>query len=65
MTKDLALLVGVTVYPNANDRPVQVEAPDRAAFTVAAPSPRLPGPDASAPPLTPSRTAAPFEEASQ
>jgi methylmalonyl-CoA mutase len=60
-----AKLVGVTIYPNANDRPVQVDAPDRAAFTVAAPSPRLPGPDASAPPLTPSRTAATFEEASQ
>ena len=58
-------LVGVTVYPNANERPVQVEAPDRAAFATAAPSPRLPGPDASAPPLAPARTAAPFEEASQ
>jgi methylmalonyl-CoA mutase len=58
-------LVGVTVYPNPGEQPVQVEAPDRAAFAVEAPSPRLPGPDASAPPLAPARTAAPFEEASK
>jgi methylmalonyl-CoA mutase len=58
-------LVGVTVYPNAAEKPVAVETPDAAAFAVEAPSPRLPGPDASAVPLTPSRTAAPFEEASK
>jgi methylmalonyl-CoA mutase len=56
-------LVGVTVYPNADEQPVQVERPDCAAFAAAAPSPRLPGPDASAPPLSPARTAAAFEEA--
>ncbi|MDR3512028.1 MAG: methylmalonyl-CoA mutase family protein [Caulobacteraceae bacterium] len=58
-------LVGVTVYPNANEAEVQVETPDRRAFAVEAPSPRLPGPDASAPPLTPIRLAEPFEEASR
>ena len=58
-------LVGVTVYPNPHEQSVEVETPDPAAFAVQAPSPRLPGPDASAPPLAPTRTAAPFEEACQ
>jgi methylmalonyl-CoA mutase len=58
-------LVGVTVYPNPAEAPVQVETPDAAAFAADAPSPRLPGPDAACPPLTASRTAAPFEEASK
>lgn len=60
-----AKLVGVTVYPNPAEGEVQVEAPDAAAFAAEAPSPRLPGPDASAPPLTPIRLAGPFEEASR
>jgi methylmalonyl-CoA mutase len=58
-------LVGVTVYPNAAEQPVQVDSPDAAAFAAEAPSPRLPGPDASVAPLTATRTAAPFEEAAQ
>jgi methylmalonyl-CoA mutase len=54
-------IVGVTVYPNPNEGAVQVETPDPAAFAVAGPSPRLPGPDASAPPLPPIRLAETFE----
>lgn len=58
-------IVGVTVYPNAHEGQVQVETPDAAAFAVQGPSPRLPGPDASAPALTPIRLAEPFEEAAR
>ena len=65
LTEGKTKLVGVTVYPNPAEAPVQVEAPNASAFAVEAPSARLPGPDASCPPLTPSRTAAPFEEASK
>ncbi len=65
LTEGKTKLVGVTVFPNPAEAPVQVETPDAAAFAVEAPSARLPGPDASCPPLTPSRTAAPFEEASK
>jgi methylmalonyl-CoA mutase len=63
LAKGETKLVGVTVYPNPGEKPVQVETPDIAAFATEAPAVRLPGPDASAPALPPTRTAAPFEEA--
>jgi methylmalonyl-CoA mutase len=55
-------IVGVTVFPNPIDTKVQIEARG-VPGSMTAPSPRLPGPDTVAPPLRPSRTAAPFEEA--
>jgi methylmalonyl-CoA mutase len=54
-------IVGVTAYPNPGEPGVEVETPG--AHAVQGPSPRLPGPDATCPPLTPVRLAAPFEEA--
>ena len=56
-------ILGVTVFPNADDKPPEVETPDPAAFAVAAPDVRLPGPDGKCPPLTPIRFAAAFEGA--
>jgi methylmalonyl-CoA mutase len=56
-------ILGVTVFPNAQDTPAEVAAVDPAAFAVAGPDPRLPGPDGACPPLTPVRFAAAFEEA--
>ena len=41
----------------------EVAVVDPAAFAVAGPDPRLPGPDSACPPLTPIRFAAAFEEA--
>ena len=56
-------ILGVTAFPNADDRPPGVETPDAAAFAVAAPDVRLPGPDSHCPALTPVRFAAAFEGA--
>lgn len=54
-------IVGVTAFPPAKDAPVEVEI--AAPRPVAAPSPRLPGPDSACPPLKPMRIAEPFEVA--
>ncbi|MBI5941540.1 MAG: methylmalonyl-CoA mutase [Caulobacterales bacterium] len=56
-------ILGVTAFPNADDKPAEVESADPAAFAVAGPDSKLPGPDSTCPPLTPIRFAAPFEEA--
>lgn len=56
-------ILGVTVFPNPDDKPPEVETPDAAAFAVAGPDIRLPGPDSRCPPLTPIRFAAAFEGA--
>jgi len=56
-------ILGVTVFPNADDKPPEVETPDPAAFAVAGPDVRLPGPDSGCPALTPIRFAAAFEGA--
>jgi methylmalonyl-CoA mutase len=56
-------ILGVTAFPNADDKPAEVEAVDPAAFAVAGPDVRLPGPDSRCPPLTPIRFAAAFEGA--
>lgn len=56
-------ILGVTAFPNAEDRPPEVETVDPAAFAVAGPDARLPGPDGSCPPMPPIRFAAAFEEA--
>ncbi|WP_297509242.1 methylmalonyl-CoA mutase family protein [uncultured Caulobacter sp.] len=56
-------ILGVTAFPNADDKPPEVETPDPAAFAVAGPDVRLPGPDSHCPALTPVRFAAAFEEA--
>jgi methylmalonyl-CoA mutase len=54
-------IVGVTAFPPARPEPVEVE---RATpKPVEAPSPRLPGPDGSCPPLTPMRLAEQYEVA--
>jgi methylmalonyl-CoA mutase len=45
--------VGVTVFPNPNDAPPAVETVNAADFAVEAPSPRLPGPDSTCPPVAP------------
>lgn len=54
-------ILGVTVFPNADDKTPEVETPD--AIAVAAPDVRLPGPDSHCPALTPVRFAAAFEGA--
>jgi methylmalonyl-CoA mutase len=54
-------ILGVTLYPDAQDQAPPVEAPTRAAFAVDAPDPRLRGPDTVIIPLTPQRLAASFE----
>ncbi len=56
-------ILGVTVFPNADDKVPEVAVVDPAAFAVAGPDPRLPGPDSSCPPLPSIRFAAAFEEA--
>lgn len=56
-------ILGVTVFPNADDKTPDVAVVDPAAFAVAGPDPRLPGPDSSCPPLPSIRFAAAFEEA--
>lgn len=56
-------ILGVTVFPNADDKPAEVESLDPSAFAVEGPDPRLPGPDSTCPPLTPIRFAAAFEGA--
>lgn len=59
-----AKLLGVTVFRNADAKPVEVETVDPAAFAVTdAPSATLPGPASSCTPLIPVRLAAAFEEA--
>jgi methylmalonyl-CoA mutase len=56
-------ILGVTIFPNADDKTPEVETPDTAAFAVASPDIRLPGPDSHCPALTPVRFAAAFEGA--
>ncbi len=56
-------ILGVTVFPNADDKAAEVEAVDPPAFAVEGPAPRLPGPDSHCPPLTPTHFAAAFEGA--
>ena len=56
-------ILGVTVFPNADDKPVEIETPEAGVFATTAPDPRLPGPDGKCLPLTPIRWAAAFEEA--
>ena len=56
-------ILGVTAFPNADDKTPEVETPDMSAFAVAGPDVRLPGPDSHCPALTPVRFAAAFEEA--
>lgn len=56
-------ILGVTVFPNAQDKAPEVAVVDLAAFAVAGPDPRLPGPDSTCPPLPSIRFAAAFEEA--
>ncbi len=56
-------ILGVTVFPNAQDKAPEVAVVDPAAFAVDGPDPRLPGPDSTCPPLPPIRFAAAFEEA--
>jgi methylmalonyl-CoA mutase len=46
-------IVGVSVFPNPNDKPPMVETVNAADFAVEAPSPRLPGPDGACPPVAP------------
>lgn len=56
-------ILGVTVFPNAHDKTPEVAVVDPAAFAVAGPDPRLPGPDSTCSPLPSIRFAAAFEEA--
>ena len=56
-------ILGVTVFPNADDKAPDVETPDATAFAVTGPDVRLPGPDSKCPALTPIRFAAAFEGA--
>ena len=56
-------ILGVTVFPNADDKPIEVATPVAADFAVTAPDARVPGPDSHCPPLTPIRFAAAFEGA--
>lgn len=56
-------ILGVTVFPNAHDKTPEVTVVDPAAFAVAGPDPRLPGPDCACTPLPSIRFAAAFEEA--
>jgi methylmalonyl-CoA mutase len=54
-------ILGVTAFPNADDKPVEVATPKVADFAVDPPSVRVPGPDSRCPPLTPIRFSAAFE----
>jgi methylmalonyl-CoA mutase len=56
-------ILGVTVFPNAQDKAPEVAVVDLAALAAAGPDPRLPGPDSTCPPLPSIRFAAAFEEA--
>ncbi|WP_165191352.1 methylmalonyl-CoA mutase family protein [Caulobacter soli] len=56
-------ILGVTVFPNADDKPIEVATPVVAEFAVDPPSDRVPGPDSHCPALTPIRFAAAFEGA--
>ena len=56
-------ILGVTAFPNADDKAAEVVSVDPSAFAVEGPDPRLPGPDSHCPPLTPIRFAAAFEGA--
>lgn len=56
-------ILGVTVFPNADETPAEVIKVDPAAFAVSGPDPRLPGPGATCPALPPVRLAAAHEEA--
>lgn len=56
-------ILGVTIFPNADDKAAEVERVDPSAFAVDGPDPRLPGPDSTCTPLTPIRFAAAFEGA--
>jgi methylmalonyl-CoA mutase len=56
-------ILGVTAFPNADDKPVEVATPKAADFAVDPPSARVPGPDSRCPPLTPIRFSAAFEGA--
>jgi methylmalonyl-CoA mutase len=56
-------ILGVTAFPNADDKAPEVETPDASAFAVAGPDVRLPGPDSHCPALAPIRFAAAFEGA--
>jgi len=56
-------ILGVTAFPNAEDKAPETAAADPAAFAAGAPDARLPGPDSSCPALTAIRFAAAFEEA--
>ena len=52
-------IIGVTAFPPTHDTPVEVEL--AAARAVSSPSPRLPGPDSTCPPLAPIRLSEAFE----
>ena len=54
-----ARIIGVTAFPPDKDAPAEIEI--AAAKAVAAPSPRLPGPDSACPPLSPMRLSEAFE----
>jgi methylmalonyl-CoA mutase len=56
-------ILGVTAFPNAEDKPAETATPVIADFAVEGPNVRLPGPDSRCPPLTPIRFAAAFEGA--
>ncbi|HEX4181324.1 MAG TPA: methylmalonyl-CoA mutase family protein [Caulobacteraceae bacterium] len=56
-------IIGVTVFPNAQDGGVEVETRDGAPHAAPAPPSRMPGPDSRAAVLAPSRLAEPFEAA--
>jgi methylmalonyl-CoA mutase len=56
-------ILGVTAFPNGEDKPAEVATPVIADFAVDGPSVRLPGPDSRCPPLTPIRFSAAFEGA--
>ena len=54
-------ILGVTAFPNADDKPAEVATPVIADFAIEGPSTRVPGPDSKCPPLLPIRFAAAFE----
>ena len=56
-------ILGVTVFPNSEDKPAEVATPVIDDFVVDPPSVRLPGPDSHCPPLAPIRFSAAFEGA--
>lgn len=56
-------ILGVNAFPNAAETPAEVETPDPAAFALAVPELRIPGPSASCVALAPVRLAAALEEA--